>query len=278
MYFMNVEDVPTDRFVSPYIYSGYRVGLTPRKSFMSAFTIHNETINIWSHSIPLIFGMLIISQNWNMLYSSPTVDAASTILSATGTCVLCPLASMWTHTFWLAEHPFMRYAWAVDFIGVSFAVIAGCTGVTWIILADLPHIRCIILLSFLLLAYRLVYTAVTEHIRHVNRRPLLPRDSFPEFKFPTVILVVLGWIFPLTLGMWLPLNTELREAIKIAWFCPLLMALGMTVLVLQYPERYYTPGRFDIVGNSHQIWHIFTGVCMIIWCETLFRMHEARVR
>jgi adiponectin receptor len=31
---------------------------------------------------------------------------------------------------------------------------------------------------------------------------------------------------------------------------------GVVVYVLRWPERRW-PGRFDIVGQSHQLWHVF---------------------
>ncbi len=32
--------------------------------------------------------------------------------------------------------------------------------------------------------------------------------------------------------------------------------LGCLIYISRTPERWY-PGRFDLVGSSHQIWHVF---------------------
>lgn len=32
---------------------------------------------------------------------------------------------------------------------------------------------------------------------------------------------------------------------------------GLYVYTVRCPERHYTPGKFNVCGNSHQIWHIF---------------------
>ena len=38
---------------NPYIYSAYRVYFTPRLALASLFRWHNETINVWTHLLPV---------------------------------------------------------------------------------------------------------------------------------------------------------------------------------------------------------------------------------
>jgi predicted membrane channel-forming protein YqfA (hemolysin III family) len=71
------------------------------------------------------------------------------------------------------------------------------------------------------------------------------------------------------------MGTYVRWALSSA--CPLgdqhhavahsvIMFCGFTLYVTKLPERVW-PGRFDIVGNSHQIWHVayVCGLAMIVF-------------
>jgi predicted membrane channel-forming protein YqfA (hemolysin III family) len=61
----------------------------------------------------------------------------------------------------------------------------------------------------------------------------------------------------------------------------LLMALfyllGTALYVLRIPER-YLPGQFDILGNSHQLFHILTVVGTIVHYLTVFELANHRMQ
>ena len=51
------------------------------------------------------------------------------------------------------------------------------------------------------------------------------------------------------------------------------ICLGSFVYATRIPERWW-PGRFDFVGNSHNIWHVATAVSAVVGCEVMGRMFE----
>lgn len=53
----------------------------------------------------------------------------------------------------------------------------------------------------------------------------------------------------------------------------LLYFMGVVVYVLRVPERWF-PGRFDIWGHSHQIWHIFVVLGIIVHTFGVVRQYE----
>ncbi|MED6308017.1 MAG: hemolysin III family protein, partial [Planctomycetota bacterium] len=99
--------------------------------------------------------------------------------------------------------------------------------------------------------------------------------SIPEFRLPCAVLVAVGWILPLLAGTALPLGLAPHqvEAVWRAWACPCLLAAGAVILASEFPERRW-PGRFDYVGASHQIWHVCTGVCMVVWADAVLLLHQ----
>ena len=52
---------------------------------------------------------------------------------------------------------------------------------------------------------------------------------------------------------------------------------GALIYVGQYPERLW-PGRFDIVGHSHQIWHLFVTWAAVVHYSTLHEYLEYRTK
>ena len=56
---------------SKYIVSGYRMNYSLLQTLLSLFSIHNETINIWTHLIPVFINLMIIyfyPTTQNMIY------------------------------------------------------------------------------------------------------------------------------------------------------------------------------------------------------------------
>ena len=57
------EDAPSFMRENAFIKSGYRIrNHTPKKVLKSMFRIHNETVNIWTHLIPLTFVLFVLFQ------------------------------------------------------------------------------------------------------------------------------------------------------------------------------------------------------------------------
>lgn len=269
----NAEDVPLNRYVTSSIHTGYRVGLSPLRTARSVFELHNETVNVWTHMVPLVMGLHILAQT-HVPLCEWDLDAFVTHLSVFGSMVVAPATSCFTHLFWMAEHPSLRYIWAFDFVGVVVAVVTGGLGAFWFVLRGSPVARGFSVTMYLVLAYILMTKAVREHIRHTDTIPLYPRESFPEFRLPTVWLVLLGWIVPLTIGAMMEQAGPVRDAVMDAWVCPMCVVVGGAFLVNEFPESMAPKGTFDIFGSSHQIWHACTGYCMVVWSAAVWKMHE----
>ena len=66
------EFIPSYLQFNHFIRSGYRVGLSFKLCLLSLFTLHNETINVWSHLIGIIY--LVAYAPFDFLYIS-SLDA-----------------------------------------------------------------------------------------------------------------------------------------------------------------------------------------------------------
>ena len=61
---INLDQVPLYRqlfiAVHPFIVNGYRIHHTAKDCFISMFTLHNETMNIWTHFMPFISCIILM--------------------------------------------------------------------------------------------------------------------------------------------------------------------------------------------------------------------------
>lgn len=50
-----IEEVPPHLAFNKFVHTGYRMKLTPSQCAWSVLRLHNETINIWSHTLPILY-------------------------------------------------------------------------------------------------------------------------------------------------------------------------------------------------------------------------------
>ncbi|OMJ74385.1 hypothetical protein SteCoe_26712 [Stentor coeruleus] len=78
--------------------------------------------------------------------------------------------------------------------------------------------------------------------------------------FRGLIFLVLGLsgIFPICHIMFLPHAKEFTDALIYYVFMGVFYVMGVNIYIFRFPER-FSSGKFDYIGNSHNIWH-----CMIV--------------
>lgn len=95
---------------------------------------------------------------------------------------------------------------------------------------------------------------------------LSPDFQKPEFRwfrgFIFLVLGMLGVIPTIHVSM---IYEAQQFATALMYFCLMgaTYTVGVFIYVMRVPERYY-PGKFDLWGNSHNIWHFFV-VAAAIW-------------
>lgn len=93
----------------------------------------------------------------------------------------------------------------------------------------------------------------------------------PKDRWQIVASVIIGGalsaIFPAV--HWLCVSTTGRQVAGIR--LALTMGLGFVAVLFytKYVPECYAPGRFDLFGNSHQIWHLIIFAVIAIYTECL---------
>ncbi|ORY73413.1 hemolysin-III related-domain-containing protein [Leucosporidium creatinivorum] len=285
-----------------YILTGYRRTLNSYwLCFKSIFSVHNETVNIWTHLVGSAVALLSLAYALSFLSAE-----ASQATGRRGW--MAPFAGI-PFPFPSADHPSVQWIDAAGF-GIFFISAATCLGFSATFHALTCHsmkvahqwnkcdyVGIVILISgtfvpcvrygffcdphlrnlYITLIYvAAAFTAVTV---------LSPHARTPEYRrFRAWVFIALGAsaVFPVAHGILRYGLEEASRAIALPWLAlgGLLYIAGAVLYAERCPER-FAPGRFDLFGTSHQIFHVMILFAAYAhWCaiaEGFRYWHEERL-
>ncbi|KAF4090996.1 hypothetical protein AMELA_G00032090 [Ameiurus melas] len=274
----NVHQVPKD-FQEDCIISGYR---HPRSSatdcVLSLFQLTNETVNIWTHFLPTwyflykLLTVIFIQDVWTDAYTWP-------LLVFLLSCCMYPLASSCAHTFSTmstrARHIcyFFDYgALSVYSLGSAIAYSAYIVPDAWVNSLFHKYYVPVAVLNTVISTTTACYSRLGFPL-HTNPDTV---NRFAEEESPRLakVLRVLAFTYPYLFDN-IPLFYRIFLCVGEGCTANKVNSLHVYHIVLAFltgflfathlPER-LAPGRFDLVGHSHQLFH----VCGII--ATHFQM------
>lgn len=231
--------------VRPFILWGYRDIMSWNECWASISSVHNETGNIWTHIIGLT--IFVCLQLHELLRQDKTFHhklVASGYLFATN---FCMASSAMFHL--LTPHSKMVYerALRVDMTGIALVIIAS-------FLVGLHYgYWCHPFLSRVYLSIIAVLSCIALAWPHMSK--LLNNFNLSVAFFASFVAFALVPLFH-----WVSVVGGIHSQEASLFFWKLLITFGLYALGFgfygsQTPERFYA-GRFDIVGHSHQLWHV----------------------
>ena len=282
-----------------FIRDHYRCEWPLRDVFLSVFSLHNETLNIWTHLIGFVvfLGMTVVSLTETMsfenvisaffggasdgwllkskmmtqsngsyaFFSDSNIShiTKSPILGITkhpnsiplwpwfiflAGAMTCLIFSTVSHLFACHSRRFYYFFWRLDYTGIAIMIIASFFAPIYYTFSDHPYWRLTYLSAITIFGILVVVTLFA---------PALSSGRFRSFRaalfvcmgcsgvIPATHAVFLHWDHPTVLGS---LGYEILMG--------LLYGIGAVFYVTRIPER-WRPGVFDVVGHSHQIFHVF---------------------
>jgi len=244
--------------------------------------IHNESINVWSHlGGALVFFVLIfhtalflsphMMDNFKdtMTDVSEKIDSSSLDWLEFGTmidqttqqftevhrwplfihlisAVICLSCSAMFHLFLShSAHMFSFFA-RMDYAGISVLIMGSCIPLNYYSFYCLPTVKTIYLsMTVIMCSTTFIVT-------------LIPKLDTPRFReLRTILFVSAGLCCSIPI-LHLSFFNDGEYLIPFSPFCwglgGLLYVIGAAVYILRIPERFF-PGKCDIFGHSHQIWH-----------------------
>lgn len=223
------------------IYTGYRKHRGLAECFRSILMLHNETINIWTH----LSGFLIFL---NMSYHNYNNSSNSEIYK--GVYILSAMTALATSTVYHVTtattekiHDFML---KLDLLAICIHISVCLVTCIHLWLWCYPTIASIYIGILLSCGLAVAYIPLSNVL--VNNHKLVAAIFF--------IYVCSGFI-PLFHTMLIYYYDRIDNSVYTYDFTLTMFynTLGFVIYSSKFPEI-MLPGKFDIVGNSHQIWHI----------------------
>jgi len=220
-----------------YIIGGYRHGeITWRQSCCSILSYHNETCNIWTHLVPGLFALYLLFKE---------VSAGNVVIAVYCLCMTAMFAtSTLYHTFSCMDQKTTKLFLKMDLTGILILMwgsnlpIVTYGFVTYGFDSE-PTIRRLYFGTGTIVVF-IAWSALMRNPYSAHSAILL----LFVCAFSTVEIlheIIMFSAPPLTMRIWLQVfGTYL---------------VGACFYVSHMPER-WAPGRFDYIGNSHQIWHL----------------------
>ena len=245
-------------FQVDYILTGYRYSYsTLPQAIGSAFTIHNETINFWTHFIPLWF---VLYKIYQLQLSDSYWHPLLIFLISQGTCYFWSSAA---HLLSSMSAKVCQIMFVIDYSAIS-AVYMGASiassyyyGPHYISITSIMIINAIISLTALALTAIYTQTGYTKVI---------------IFALPYISNILPFYIKYFTTGLGPTLVYHLLEI--------LLMATNGLAYTAKVPERFF-PKKFDIFCSSHQLFHLFVILTFYVMIYTVERdaiLYEVELR
>ncbi|KAH9365338.1 hypothetical protein HPB48_007604 [Haemaphysalis longicornis] len=259
-----IEDLPASERTNPYILTGYRRCRSRTACLWSLLRWHNETVNVWSNIITLgMLAALLVEDNasrFTELRVDPARRLLLTVMPVAYGAML--LTSAIYHTFNCT--PNARALYLLDFAGVWLSVVTyvlGFTALQFRGIARILHLSGAIAAA----APSFLLTAV----------PSYRESRYDSSRIRTMAWFALYSLVPLghfavsgDVGL---VTRTLPGHVTVL----VLLTLSLAVFISHVPERLW-PGAVDLVGASHQIWHVGVSACVLIAHELQFAYVKPR--
>ncbi|CAK8671180.1 unnamed protein product [Clavelina lepadiformis] len=275
-------EVPKD-VIEIYIWHGYR----PNPSSIvyclkSAFYPSNETLNVWTHFIPCLL-LLWRLQNIFSSFENPTAMITYPFWIYSFGCCFIFLLSACAHLFNCHSAMAQEFCFCLDYGGIFVFGLSSAICIHFYICSygcfvlDTEHMP--LPYPYVILFMVIVSTYVSCQSRFPNCRAKYLMRFMPG------VLSHVVCTFPCAVRF-----SMLRHHVRLApsqtttcqlgedpayWFFFHIFSylVAVAFVAFRFPEK-WKPGHFDIVGNSHQWFHIFTALGM--YCEHLMAEDSLR--
>lgn len=239
------QDVPDGYETMPFVQTGYRVGYDACGCFTSTFALHNETINIWTHWLGAWYFAYLVRVDT----STATIDALTILVFRLITINLL-VSSAGYHTF-SAISPRAAKLWLrADKLGISLMIAGSYIPGIWLGFRCRPRARALWMGQAVLL---LVVGA------------LLTLECIPKrYSARTFAALVAIGLLPTADFAMHGTSEEIQQFVPKLMLMFVFYGLGFFFFVTKFPESRW-PGKFCIVGASHQLWHLCVLAAALTW-------------
>uniref|UniRef100_A0A3Q3GAY6 Progestin and adipoQ receptor family member 8 n=1 Tax=Labrus bergylta TaxID=56723 RepID=A0A3Q3GAY6_9LABR len=240
-------------FRERFILSGYRpVGLSWRCYLLSLFQIHNETVNVWSHLLAAVFVGILGFRLQGPEGQGFSVDVASLAVA---------------HLLQSHSEEAHYSVFFLDYVGMAVYQY-GCALALFLYSSDIDWSQSMLGQVFLPAAALLAWFSCTTGCYAKLR-----------FRRPYPLHRKLCQVVPLGVAYLLDISPVADRLLTHRWTSNPALPLHFLQVTLFLSSAFFfsfpipesfSPGRYDILGHSHQLFHILLSVCTLVQQEALF--------
>lgn len=228
----------------PYIHNHFRPELSWKDALLSFFILHNESVNIWSHTLGFF---LMLAFTIDFYFASNSQYPKWPIYIYLCGTMYVMIVSTSAHLFCCMGKKVYNCVWKFDYTAIT--VVMYTMYYPWVIYIfeyD-PFITTIYLSLTGILAIIMFILGLSNVYQNPKYHSLQP-VMFLLFGFcglvPMIHSAILFWTSVYAV----------RYAFFLTFLQLFLNLVGGLSFSFRFPERYF-PGKLDILGNSHQIMH-----------------------
>ncbi|KAE8161269.1 mPR-like GPCR protein [Aspergillus tamarii] len=257
-----------------YILLGYRpISGSAQVSFRSWLYIHNESVNIYSHLIPAVaflLGEWYIQQYLTSRYVN--ISGADFFIFSFFllTAVVCLGLSTTYHTLMNHSQKVEQLWLRLDLIGIVVLTLGDFVSGIYMVFWCEPLQRKIYWSMIGILGLITIFIMVS---------PKFQGQKFRVFRALTFVATGLSGFAPLVHGVKMFGVSQMMKQSGMPYYLIEggFLLLGALIYATKFPESRY-PGKFDIYGSSHQLFHIlvvFAAVTQLIGILNAFDYNHA---
>jgi adiponectin receptor len=241
----------------PYVLKGYRVNHSFVDACRSLFSLHADTLNVWTHALGLLWFLLETPRALDQLHSNGSSFADLACFSVFIACAIFQMGSSASyHLFRCIGQEVEASLLRADIMGILSMILG-----SWV-LAISQGFNCFP-------GYGIMYLCIEASLLAASLLlgTLAVRDAafYPHYYLTVWSSVAFGVVPSIHHYFFICETSECHERM---WTAQVGMfgnyALGFSLFLLRFPERAF-PGVFDTVAHSHFWWHVFVFLAGRAW-------------
>ncbi|KAK4446570.1 hemolysin-III related-domain-containing protein [Podospora aff. communis PSN243] len=237
-----------------FIETGYRPGAESFWQCLHSLTyFHNESVNIYSHAFGAILFAVIPLYVFNTeipprYIVATTADKIVLSIYFIGVAI-CFVFSVWFHTFFHHSPDTFSLLQKFDFTGVIVLMWGANVPLIYYGFICDPKLQ---------VAYWFMTTSLALLCSVITFKPQFSDPHLRPFRAATFGCLALSTFIPVSHGLVKYGYETHSQRIGLRWILLTLLfnSLGAAAYASKFPEKWY-PRQFDMVGASHQLFHIF---------------------
>ncbi|KAK9381813.1 hemolysin-III related-domain-containing protein [Kockiozyma suomiensis] len=250
---MGWDDLPAWRKDNHFIRSGYRHESFSFWGCVKSMTyMHNESVNIYSHLVGSLFFLIFLGITLDVLLprypSTSAKDFAVFVFFFVGA-VLCLGMSSTYHCMNCHSESVAKFGNRLDYIGIIFLIVGSFVPAIYYGLHSLS--RSMPVFFAIVAVFGTICTVLTLRKEFAD-------PSWRTFRASMFVVFGVSGVIPMAYCGFKLGYDELNSRVQLPYMLleGALYITGAAIYAARIPER-FKPGKFDLIGSSHQIFHMF---------------------